>query len=187
MKTKHSVNELILQLQTNLSNLKIFPLRLSTLRTLYRQDTSSRSFMISRSYIRIASTILLILFSLLPYLDVFLQLFWDIDKIPMNRFANLSTAIWTYSICISPLLILFASKLNPYRFAYYVTIYVYLTMFCGLFFLDINVNISSIWLFRLITLILTVFLVFIGNIVVNYCKMVKIKEEVLNELLKNRN
>ena len=189
MKLKNSVKERIQRLYKIQRRYRIQAaqvLRPSTQKISFRRDDSNVELMISRSYVRLASTIFLILSSLLPYFDIFLKLFWDIDNIPTQRFANFSTALWTYSICISPLLILLASKLKPYNFAYIVPIYVYVTMFCGFIFLEFNVNISSDWLFRLITMILSFILIFIGKVIVNFCKMVRIKEEVLNELIKNK-
>ncbi|WP_278380946.1 hypothetical protein [Chryseobacterium arthrosphaerae] len=71
----------------------------------------------------------------------------------MNRFPNLAAAIWSYSMPISNLLVLFAvKKLNPWWVAYIFPIYVNITMLCGFLFLDLNIYIKSVWVFRAITL-----------------------------------
>lgn len=106
----------------------------------------------SRSIKIISSTVFLIFASLLPYLDVFLDFFIDTQSIKMNRFANLSAAIWSYSMPISNLLILYIVKeKNPWYVAYIFPIYVNITMLCGFLFLDLNINIKSDWVFRIVT------------------------------------
>lgn len=100
-----------------------------------------------------------IIASLLPYTDVFLDYFIDTHDIKMNRFPSLAAAIWSYSMPISNLLILYiVKKLNPWWVAYIVPIYVNITMLCGFLFLDLNINIDSIWLFRGVTLSISLLL-----------------------------
>ncbi|QWA38841.1 hypothetical protein [Chryseobacterium sp. ZHDP1] len=113
----------------------------------------------SRSIKIIASTTFFIIASLLPYTDVFLDFFIDTQKIKMNRFPNLAAAIWSYSMPISNLLVLYiAKKFNPWWPAYIFPIYVNITMLCGFLFLDLNINIDSVWLFRGVTLSISLLL-----------------------------
>lgn len=155
-----------------------------TQKTSFLRD--DKTLFIGRSYIRLASTILLIFASLLPYSDIILGYFIDVHSIKLNRFPNLATAMWTHSVCISPLLIIIASKFHPYKYAYIFPIYVYVTMICGLVFLDFNIHIDSDWVFRGITFIISLTILVFGNYLKKYLKLIKIKEEVLDELIKLR-
>lgn len=155
-------------------------------KTLFRQEGKINHILISRSFVSVVSTVFLISVSLLPYLDIFIGFFTDLNQIPSGRFANFSTAIWTYSMCVSPPLILLASKFKPYWFSYIIPIYVYTTMFCGFLFLDININIKSDWIFRLITFTLSLTVLFTVKFVLKIYKTVRFKEEVMNEYLNLR-
>ena len=155
-----------------------------TQKTLSRQEGNSKQLLISRSYVSVTSTIFMIIASLLPYLDLFLNPLIDTNSIKMNRFPSLSVAIWSYAICISPPLILLASKFKPYRFAYIVPCYVYTTMFCGFFFLECNINIQSDLVFRIITLFLSLILLFLSHWLIRLCRVVKFKEDVMDEMIK---
>lgn len=154
-------------------------------RILFRPEDKGL-LIISRSYVSVASTFLLVTASLLPYADVFLDLFIDTSAIRMNRFPTFSVAMWSYSMCISPLLILAASKFKPYRFAYIVPVYVYITMLCGFLFLDANVRIESDWVFRGITFVLSLILTVVGSMLISAYKGAKMKEEVMDEFIKIR-
>jgi len=135
-----------------------------------------------RSIKLIASSVLMVIVSSLPYLDVFLNQFFDLSKIKMNSFANCETAIWSFSICISPLLVLAVSKLKPWWFAYIVTFYVNITMFLGFLFLEINVDISSVWLFRFISFGLSLLLLVFCKLMMNYSKVLILKDKVNYEI-----
>ena len=130
-----------------------------------------------------ASTFLLIVFSLLPYADIFIQPFFNTDEIKVQRFPNLSTAIWSYSMCITPPLLLFVSKFKPYRIAYLVPCYVYTSMFCGFLFLDWNIAIESNFVFRIIAFILSIIILLTARYLLNLFEIVKYKEDVMNEML----
>ncbi len=104
----------------------------------------------------------------------------------MNRFPNFSTAIWSYSTCITPLLILAASKFKPYWFSYIVPCYVYITMLCGFLFLDLNIHIESDWLFRLITLSLSILLMILVKFILQIGKFIRFKEDIMDEMIKLR-
>lgn len=155
-------------------------------KTLFRHGDKKKKLTISRSRLSAASTVFLILASLLPYADIFVSPFVD-TSVPMRRFPNLSTAIWSYATCITPLLILAASRFKPYWFGYIVPIYVYVTMFCGFLFLDLNINIKSDWLFRLVTLSLSVILLGITRFLIKICAVVRFKEDIMDEMIKFKN
>lgn len=160
----------------------LWMMTLLTLKISCHQD--DKKLTISRSYLSVASTIMMIVVSLLPYLDLLISPFLNTNNIKMNRFPNLSTAIWSYSMCVSPLLILLFSKFKPYWFAYIVPIYVYTTMICGFLFLDLNIHIKSDWVFRMITLILSIILMTITFLMMRIFKIVRLKEDVMNEYIK---
>lgn len=124
----------------------------------------------------------MILASLLPYSDIFLGLFIDVNSIKLNSFQNLGTAIWSFSMCITPLLLIVIVPMKPYWLAYLVTVYVYLSMFFGFLFLEININIQSDWLFRLITLIATILVLLIATIFKEYYKILVFKDEINDEI-----
>lgn len=150
---------------------------------LCRQEGKLQQIIISRSYISMASTFFLILFSLLPYADIFINPFINTNEIKMERFPNLSTAIWSYAMCITPPLILFASKFKPFRIAYIVPCYVYTSMLCGFLFLELNINLQSDFLFRLIAFILSIIIFIIARFLLRLFEIVKYKEDVMNEMI----
>lgn len=126
----------------------------------------------------------MILASLLPYADIFLGLFIDVNSIKLNSFPNLGTAIWSFSMCITPLLFLMIIPLKPHYSAYIVTVYVYMTMFLGFLFLEIGINVTSDWLFRLITLSVTLLLLFIYKIFRDYFRILILEDEINHEMKK---
>lgn len=154
-------------------------------RILLRQGDNKTPFIISRSRLSAVSTVFLVVASLLPYTDIFVSPFID-TSVPMRRFPNLSTAIWSYATCITPLLILAASQFKPYWFAYIVPCYVYITMLCGFLFLDLNVYIKSDWLFRGITLTLSIIVLLMAQYFIKICKVIRYKEDVMDEMIKFR-
>jgi hypothetical protein len=123
----------------------------------------------------------MIIVSLFPYSDIFLGLFFDINSIKLNSFQNLGTAIWSFSMCLTPLFLILLVHLKPYWIAYLVTVYVYLSMFFGFLFLEINFNISSDWLFRLITLIATLLVLLTVKIFRDYYNLLIFKDELNDE------
>lgn len=123
----------------------------------------------------------MIIVSLFPYSDIFLGLFFDINSIKLNSFQNLATAIWSFSMCLTPLFLILLVHLKPYWIAYLVTVYVYLSMFFGFLFLEINFNISSDWLFRLITLIATLLVLLTVKIFRDYYNLLIFKDELNDE------
>lgn len=124
----------------------------------------------------------MILVSLLPFTDIFLGLFVDLSKIKMNRFPNLGSAIWSFSICISPLLVLAVSKLKPYWMTYIVTIYVNLSSLLGFLFLEFNVNIDSDWVFRAISFVLSLILLIICKVILELSQVLILKDQIGYEL-----
>lgn len=154
-------------------------------RILLRQGDNKTPFIISRSRLSAVSTVFLVVASLLPYTDIFISSFVD-TSVKMQRFPNLSTAIWSYATCITPLLVLAASQFKPYWFAYIVPCYVYITMLCGFLFLDLNVYIKSDWLFRGITLTLSIIVLLMAQYFIKICKVIRYKEDVMDEMIKFR-
>lgn len=134
---------------------------------------------------KLTATVLMIIISLFPYLDIFLGFFIDINSIKLNSFQNLGTAIWSFSMCLTPLLLIVVVRLKPYWIAYLVTIYVYLTMFFGFLFLEINFNINSDWIFRLITLSATILILLLSKIIKDYYNLLVFKDEITSEIKKN--
>lgn len=151
-----------------------------------RQEDNLHPILISRSFVSVVSTGFLIAVSLLPYMDILLSLFTNVNEIPSGRFANFSTLVWTYSMCISPPLILLASQFKPYWFSYIIPIYVYTTMFCGFIFLDLNIDIKSDWVFRLITLSLSITVLFCIKFLLKIYNTVKFKEDLMDEYFNMR-
>jgi len=140
----------------------------------------------SRSIKVISSTIFFIIASLLPYTDVFLNYFIDTEGIKMNRFPNLAAAIWSYSMPISNLLVLYiAKKLDPWWPAYIFPVYVNITMLCGFLFLDLNIEIDSVWLFRGVTLSISLLLFVTWKLFLNGYFKTHIIEDKIDYEIKN--
>lgn len=55
-------------------------------------------------------------------------------------------------------------------------------MFFGFLFLEINFNIESDWIFRLITLVATILILFIYKIFNDYYKILVLKDELKSEM-----
>lgn len=136
----------------------------------------------SRSYKMLVSTILMIFVSFIPYLNVPIGMFFDLKEIKLNRFANADAAFWTFSMCISPLLVLAVSQLKPFWMSYIVTIYVNISMLLGFLFLELNVDISSDWVFRLLSLVMSVLVFFVVRTVKSFFNLLRLKEVVADEL-----
>lgn len=75
--------------------------------------------------------------------------------------------------------------MKPYWIAYLVTVYVYLTMFFGFLFLELNVNISSDWVFRAITFSVSIFVLIFSKIFKDYYRILVLKDEIFDELKNN--
>jgi|GEM_PF-2681672 len=125
----------------------------------------------------------MIFVSSIPYTDFFLNFFIDTDEIVVgHRFPNLAAMIWSYSVCISPLLILYVSKLKPHWMSYIIPMYVYISMFLGFFLLDINLNIDSDWIFRLVALGLSLVLLILSKYLHRYFKVLILDDKVEYEI-----
>lgn len=146
------------------------------------QDIKKSLIKNSGSYKMLASTVLMIFVSFLPYLNVAIGLFYDLKEIKLNRFANVDAAFWTFSMCISPLLVLTVSQLKPYWMSYIVTIYVNISMLLGFLFLELDVDIDSDWVFRLLSLIMSVVIFTIVKTTKYYFSVLYLKENVGHEL-----
>ena len=144
-----------------------------------------------RSIRKIIPTILMVLVSSIPYTDFFLNFFINTDEIVVgHRFPNLAAMIWSYSVCISPLLILYVSKFEPHWMSYIIPIYVYVSMFLGFFLLDINLNIESDYVFRLVALGLSLVLLILTKYLHRYFKVLILDDKVefeINNLQKQNN
>lgn len=136
---------------------------------------------------KLSATIFMIIASLLPYSDIFLGLFIDVNSIKLNAFQNLGAAIWSFSMCITPLLLIIIIPLKPYWIAYLVTVYVYVTMFFGFLFLEININIESDWLFRLVCLIAALIILIISKVLHDYYKILVLKDDLYEEMKNLKN
>lgn len=130
----------------------------------------------------LAATILMIVVSLLPYLDIFINLFWDTSQIKMQRFNNFSVAVWSFSVTLYAPLILAVSKLKPWWPSYIIHIYVSISMFCSFLYLERNIDVKSEWLFRMNLLILSFVIVIVVKFIHDYYKLLKLKEEVFHEI-----
>ncbi len=124
----------------------------------------------------------MIIVALIPYTDVFLDFFIDTQSIKLQRFANLSVAIWSCTVCIQPTLVVAISKLNPWPISYLVLIYVNLTMLLGFIFLELNVEVSSDYIFKLIVILLTIGLYFVGILMKRLWKILFLEERIENEI-----
>jgi hypothetical protein len=124
----------------------------------------------------------MIVVALLPYTDIFLDFFVDTQSIKLQRFANLSVAIWSCTVCIQPILVAAVSKLNPWPISYIVLIYVNLSMLLGFIFLEFNVEFDSEYLFKIIVILLAVILYFVGILMKRLWKIVFLEERIDNEI-----
>jgi hypothetical protein len=129
----------------------------------------------------------MLIVSALPYADYFFDFFMDTKNIEVPRFQNLSYAMWAYGSAISPILVLAVAKiLKPVWWTYIVTIYVNLSAILAYIYMQLNLNISSDNVFRLINLIFSVILLLILRKIFLYYKLLRLKEEVMDEFIRMR-
>lgn len=124
----------------------------------------------------------MIVVAILPYTDIFLDFFIDTRSIKLQRFANLSVAIWSCTVCIQATLVAGVSKLNPWPISYIVLIYVNLSMLLGFIFLEFNVEFDSDYIFKLIVVLLALILYVIGILMKRLWKIVFLEERIDNEI-----
>lgn len=128
----------------------------------------------------------MVIVSLIPYTDLLTNYLWNTDDIAANRFKNVSVMIWSLSTGISPLLVLFvAKKFNPHWTSYIVTIYVNITTVLGFLFLELNINIKSDDVFRIISFFCSVVLLLVARLMAGWTKEMRFKDEIVDEILKN--
>ena len=157
---------------------------MSILKTLRHHAVNALSLKFGSNKIKIIATILMIFTSLLPYSDIFLGLFVDVNSIKLNSFPNLGTAIWSFSMCLTPLILIAIIQFKPYWLSYLITIYVYLSMFFGFLFLEINFHIESDFVFRVIVLFAAILILILSKIFKDYFKILILKDEIITELKK---
>lgn len=129
----------------------------------------------------------MLIVSALPYADFFLDIFLDTKNIQVPRFQNLSYAMWAYGSALSPILVLAVAKiLKPVWWTYIVTIYVNISAIAAYIYMQLNINISSDNVFRLINLIYSLILLVILRKAYLYYKLLQLKEEVMEEFTRMR-
>ncbi|WP_418124308.1 hypothetical protein ACNFU2_06655 [Chryseobacterium sp. PTM-20240506] len=124
----------------------------------------------------------MILVALIPYTDVFLDFFIDTQAIKLNRFANLSVAIWSCTVCIQATLVAGIAQLKPWPISYIVLIYVNLSMLLGFLFLEKNIEFSSDYIFKIIVGGLAIVLYIIGVQIKRLWRLVFLEEKVDKEI-----
>lgn len=67
--------------------------------------------------------------------------------------------------------------------SYIIPIYVYISMFLGFFLLDINLNIESDWIFRLVALGLSLVLLILSKYLHRYFKVLILDDKVEYEIM----
>lgn len=151
-------------------------------------EDNIKKFYSSRSKRNFISAIIMIIVSSLPYADFFLDIFIDTKSIQVPRFQNLSYAMWAYGSAISPILVLATAKiLRPVWWTYFVTIYVNVSAIIAYIYLQLNINIDSDFIFRLINFIFSLILLIILRRIYLYYKLLSLKEDIMEEFIKNRN
>lgn len=155
----------------------------------YLQDDKNFKLLLNRNSKRkFAVATFMITASMLPYSDLLLDFFVNTKEIPLNRFPNLSYAIWAYGSPISAMLVLFISKvLNPPKWTYIATIYVNLSQILAYLYLQFDLNIESDWLFRLINLIFSLILFYLIAKAIAIYQSMKLVDDLKEEFLKERN
>lgn len=151
------------------------------------EDRLSKNYN-SRGKRVLASALLMVVFSLLPYSDMIIDIFVDTKTISVERFANLSYAIWAYATPLSALMVLLISKVfKPPRWTYLVTVYVNISQIIAYIYLQFNIEIQSDWVFRGINLLFSLILSCIFCKVYSFYKEYRLKDELMEEFLKSRN
>lgn len=158
-----------------------------TRQLLFHPEDNIRKFYNSRSKRKFTSALLMLIVSSLPYADFFLDIFVDTKSIQVPRFQNLSYAIWAYGSAISPILVLAVAKiLKPVWWTYIVTIYVNLSAIIAYMYLQMEINISSDAVFRLINLLFSAILLYLLRRVYLYYKFLNLKDEIMEEFTRMR-
>lgn len=124
----------------------------------------------------------MIISAFIIYADIFLGFFIDLKSYKLQRFPDLQTAIFSLSICISPIAVLFSSRLQPHWLSYLAPIYTNLVMFLGFVFLELNIEIDSDWLFRFIALSTSIVGLLISRFLIKVIRILFLTEEIDAEL-----
>ena len=137
--------------------------------------------------IQLVSTLFMIVSSILPYADMFIDLFIDSKTIPVPRFQNLSYMIWAYGVALSPLLVVAISKFfNPPLWSYIFFIYVNVSSVLAYVYIQFNITIDSDWVFRFINFLLSILLLTGFKLVYNKYKENLLRDEIMEEFVKHR-
>jgi len=155
---------------------------------LFLQDANHFTSLFNRNSKRkFAVATFMIISSLLPYADMFLDYFINTKEIESIRFPNLSYAIWAYGTPISAMLVLLISKVfNPPKWTYIATIYVNLSQIFAYIYLQFDLTLKSDWIFRIISLICSLVVFYlIGKAISIYHRM-KLVDDLREEFLKER-
>lgn len=97
----------------------------------------------------VASTVWLIIAGLMLYLENILGIFFDLS-IEVPSFLKLENFIYATETALSAIIILFASKGNPFKLAYIVPLYAYVNVLIGNVIMVLGFEIWAFWWYRLL-------------------------------------
>jgi len=133
---------------------------------------------------KIASTILLVISGVLLYSENILGLFFNLE-IEVPNFIILKNFIYALSMSISPIIIIFASRMIPFRLAYLVPLYAYLNMLIGNIILILGYQIFDFWWYRLLIAATAVLVYFVLNRTIKYYDGLEMQERLKDKLIKS--
>lgn len=145
---------------------------------------------------RIASTILLIISGVLLYGENILgvpsvkfilskfHIDYDLESV-VPGFGKLVNFIYAIEITISPIIIIFASRMQPYKWAYLLPLYAYINMFVGTILIAKNYKIFDLWWYRGLILLGAILAWWILSIAIKYFDARTRQEELRDLILEN--
>lgn len=96
-----------------------------------------------------ASTIWLIISGVMLYFENILGIFFDLS-VAVPQFIRLDNFIYATETAVSAIIILFASRLNPYKLAYIVPLYAWVNVLIGNTIMALGFKIWEFWWYRLL-------------------------------------
>lgn len=133
---------------------------------------------------QIASTLLLVCSGLILYLDNALD--WVIDtNIAVPNFIILKNFIYAMEMSVAPVMIIFASRMKPFRIAYLVPLYAYMNMIIGNIILLYGYQIFDFWWYRLLIFATAILVYFVLNRTAKFYEAYELQQDIKDALLKN--
>ena len=128
------------------------------------------------------ATILLIISGIILYTENIIELFFKLDFV-VPAFGAFRNFVYAMAIPFSAILIMFASRMNPFKKAYIVPLYAYMNMIIGNIVLVMGYKIFELWWYRILILGTAVLVYLILSKTIRYYEIKEQKDEIRDELL----